>query len=188
MEELFRFAEALADSGEFAGFRELAILETLYATGMRLSEIAGLNLADLDLVSDQVKVRGKGKKERLLPLGSYAVRALRRYYRVRDQLLARLPAGKADHGAVFLSHRGARLTPRAIQGIVRRCVAAIGARAGLKTHSLRHSFATHLLDAGADLRAVQELLGHSSLSTTQVYTLTSVERLKKVYQQAHPRA
>ncbi len=188
VEELFRFAEALADSGEFADFRELAILETLYATGMRLSEIAGLNLADLDLVSDQVKVRGKGKKERLLPLGSYAVRALRRYYRARDQLLAGLPAGKGDQRAAFLSHRGARLTPRGIQGIVRRCFAAIGARAGLKTHSLRHSFATHLLDAGADLRAVQELLGHSSLSTTQVYTHTSVERLKKVYQQAHPRA
>ncbi len=188
MEDLFRLAETLAEPGEFAGLRELALLETLYATGMRLSEIAGLNLADVDLVSDQVKARGKGKKERLLPLGSYAVRALRRYYRARDQLLAGLPAGKGDHRAVFLSRRAARLTPRSIQGMVRRCFAAIGGRAGLKTHSLRHSFATHLLDAGADLRAVQELLGHSSLSTTQVYTHTSVERLKKVYQQAHPRA
>ena len=188
LEELFRFAEALAQSGEFQAVRDLALLETLYATGMRLSELAGLNLADVDLVSDQAKVRGKGKKERLLPLGSYAVRALRRYYRARDQLLGALPAGKGDHRAVLLSARGARLAPRTIQAIVRRYFAAIGGESGLKTHSLRHSFATHLLDAGADLRAVQELLGHSSLSTTQVYTHTSVERLKKVYQQAHPRA
>ncbi len=188
VDELFRLAEALAEHNDFAGLRQLAMLETLYATGMRLSEIAGLNLADLDLVSDQVKVRGKGKKERLLPLGGYAVRALRRYYKARDQLLAGLPAGKGDQRAVFLSLRGARLTPRSIQGLVRGSFAALGARAGLKVHSLRHSFATHLLDAGADLRAVQELLGHSSLSTTQVYTHTSVERLKKVYQQAHPRA
>ena len=188
LEELFRFAEALAQSGEFQAVRDLALIETLYATGMRLSELAGLNLADVDLVSDQAKVRGKGKKERLLPLGSYAVRALRRYYRARDQLLGALPAGKGDHRAVLLSARGARLAPRTIQAIVRRYFAAIGGESGLKTHSLRHSFATHLLDAGADLRAVQELLGHSSLSTTQVYTHTSVERLKKVYQQAHPRA
>ncbi len=188
VEELFRFAEALAESGEFHAIRGLALLETLYATGMRLSELAGLNLADVDLVSDQVKVRGKGKKERLLPLGSYAVRALRRYYRARDQLLGGLPAGKGDHRAVLLSARGARLAPRTIQAIVRRYFAALGRDRGLKVHSLRHSFATHLLDAGADLRAVQELLGHSSLSTTQVYTHTSVDRLKKVYQQAHPRA
>lgn len=188
MEELFRLAEALAQSGDLQGVRDLAILETLYGTGMRLSELAGMNVADLDLVSDQVKARGKGKKERLLPLGGYAVRALRRYARMRDQLLAALPAGKGDQRAVFLSHRGARLAPRTIQAIVRRYFAGLGQRQGLKTHSLRHSFATHLLDAGADLRAVQELLGHSSLSTTQVYTHTSVERLKKVYQQAHPRA
>lgn len=188
IEEVFRTAEALAERNDFPGLRQLAILETLYATGMRLSEIAGLNLADLDLVSDQVKVRGKGKKERLLPLGGYAVRALRRYYKARDQLLGGLPAGKGDQRAVFLSLRGARLTPRSIQQLVRSCFAALGAQAGLKVHSLRHSFATHLLDAGADLRAVQELLGHASLSTTQVYTHTSVERLKKVYQQAHPRA
>ncbi|MBI2402885.1 MAG: tyrosine recombinase XerC [Gemmatimonadetes bacterium] len=188
VEELFRFAETLAQSGEFQGVRDLALLETLYATGMRLSELAGLNLADVDLVSDQAKARGKGKKERLLPLGSYAVRALRRYYRARDQLLGTLPAGKGDRRAVFLSARGARLAPRSIQAIVRRYFAALGRERGLTTHSLRHSFATHLLDAGADLRAVQELLGHSSLSTTQVYTHTSVDRLKKVYQQAHPRA
>jgi integrase/recombinase XerC len=188
VEELFRYAEALAQSGEFRGVRDLALLETLYATGMRLSELVGLNLADVDLVSDQVRARGKGKKERLLPLGSYAVRALRRYYRARDQLLAGPPAGKGEHRALFLSARGARLAPRTVQAIVRRYFTSLGGSRGLKVHSLRHSFATHLLDAGADLRAVQELLGHSSLSTTQVYTHTSVDRLKKVYQQAHPRA
>ncbi len=188
IDELFRYAESLAGADRFQGVRDLAILETFYATGMRLSELAGLNLPDLDLVSDQVKVRGKGRKERILPLGSHAVRALRRYYQSRDELLMSLPVGRADHRAVFLSARGARLAPRSIQAIVRQYFAAIGEPSGLKTHSLRHSFATHLLDAGADLRAVQELLGHSSLSTTQVYTHTSVERLKKVYQQAHPRA
>jgi integrase/recombinase XerC len=188
VEELFRFAEASAESAAPRAIRDLAVLETFYATGMRLSELAGLDLADVDLVSDQVKVRGKGRKERLLPLGSFAVRALRRWYRVRDQIVAALPEGRRAPPAVFLTARGGRLAPRTIQTSVRWYFAAVDRGTGLKTHSLRHSFATHLLDAGADLRAVQELLGHSSLSTTQVYTHTSVERLKKVYQQAHPRA
>lgn len=188
VDELFRFAEASAESGAPRAVRDLAVLETFYATGMRLSELAGLDLGDVDLVSDQVKVRGKGKEERLLPLGGYAVRALRRWYRVRDQLVAALPAGRPRPQAVFLTARGTRLAPRTIQTSVRWYFAAVDRGTRLKTHSLRHSFATHLLDAGADLRAVQELLGHSSLSTTQVYTHTSVERLKKVYQQAHPRA
>lgn len=188
VDELFRFAEAAAASGEFAPVRDLAILETLYATGMRLAELAGLDMADVDLVSDQVKVRGKGKKERIVPLGSYAVRALRRYYAERERVLAGLGSAGGERRAVFLSRRGSRLAPRSIQAVVRRYFAALAGRPGLRVHSLRHSFATHLLDAGADLRAVQELLGHSSLRTTQVYTHTSVERLKKVYQQAHPRA
>jgi integrase/recombinase XerC len=188
VDALFGFAEAAAASGAPKAVRDLALLETLYATGIRLAELAGLNLADVDLVSDQVKVRGKGKKERIVPLGSFAVRALRRYYRERDRLAAGRSANKVDARAVFLSSRGKRLAPRTIQTIVRWYFAAVDRGTRLKTHSLRHSFATHLLDAGADLRAVQELLGHSSLSTTQVYTHTSVERLKKVYQQAHPRA
>ena len=188
VDELFKFAEAAAESGAPRAVRDLALLETFYASGMRLSELAGLDLGDVDLVSDQAKVRGKGKKERLLPLGGYAGRALRRWYRVRDQLVAALPAGRPKPVAVFLTARGTRMAPRTIQTSVRWYFAAVERGTGLKTHSLRHSFATHLLDAGADLRAVQELLGHSSLSTTQVYTHTSVERLKKVYQQAHPRA
>jgi integrase/recombinase XerC len=164
--------------------RDLAILELFYSTGIRLSELSGMNLDDLDLLSDQVKVRGKGRKERIVPVGSRAVLALRRYLQHREQL-----AGKrgSDRRAVFLSQRGKRLAPRGIQRIVHRMFDAIGGD-GLQVHSLRHTFATHMLDAGADLRAVQELLGHASLSTTQVYTHTSVERLKKVYNQAHPRA
>lgn len=188
MEELFRHAQSLAEAGGFREQRNLAILEVFYATGIRLSELAGLNLANVDVVSDQVKVRGKGRKERIVPLGGYASRALRSYYGVRDDLLASLPPGRGDRRAVFLSQRGSRLSPRGIQQVVQRFLRQLDGRSGLKVHTLRHSFATHLLDAGADLRAVQELLGHASLSTTQVYTHTSVERLKRVYQKAHPRA
>jgi integrase/recombinase XerC len=187
VEELFALAEGEAERGGFEAIRNLAILELLYGAGLRLSELAGLNLSDVDLIGEQVKVRGKGKKERLLPLGSHAGRALRRYGVLRERLLEKVGVQKGDHRALFLSNRGRRLSPRSIQLVVSRYLRA-AAGAGLSTHSLRHSFATHLLDRGADLRAVQELLGHSSLSTTQVYTHTSVERLKKVYQRAHPRA
>jgi integrase/recombinase XerC len=188
MEELFALAERAAADGGFQEARDLAILELFYGTGMRLAELVGLNTADVTAVSDQARVRGKGRKERIVPLGKAAGRALRRYERARDGLLASLPSGKGDRRALFLGRGGKRLSPRAVQLAVRRYLRMFGERTGLKVHSLRHSFATHLLDAGADLRAVQELLGHSSLSTTQVYTHTSVERLKRVYQQAHPRA
>jgi integrase/recombinase XerC len=188
VDDLFALAERAAREGGFQAVRDLAIVELFYSTGMRLGELAGSNMADIDLVSDQVKVRGKGRKERLLPLGDHAARALRQYYAARDARLAGMPAGKGDRRAVFLSNRGGRLSARAVQRSVKRLVGPVDSRGGLKAHSLRHSFATHLLDAGADLRAVQELLGHASLSTTQVYTHTSVERLKKVYHQAHPRA
>jgi integrase/recombinase XerC len=188
VEELFRQAEALAASGDFGAARDLAMLEVLYGSGLRLGELAGLNVADVDIVSGQMKVRGKGRKERIVPLGSYADRALRRYYLARERLLERTRGLHAAARAVFLSRRGERLSARSIQRAVKAFLRVVDHASGLKTHSLRHSFATHLMDAGADLRAVQELLGHSSLSTTQVYTHTSVERLKKVYQQAHPRA
>jgi integrase/recombinase XerC len=163
--------------------RDLAVLELFYSTGMRLSELAGLNIGDLDLLSDQVKVRGKGRKERIVPLGSRATLALRRWFEARREAI---PARGAPT-AVFVNQRGGRLTTRSIQQAMHRLFDAIGGDE-LRVHSLRHTFATHLLDAGADLRAVQELLGHASLSTTQVYTHTSVERLKQVYKQAHPRA
>jgi len=188
VEQLFAFAERAAVEGGFQAVRDLAILEVFYGTGMRLAELTGLDLADVDLVAEQVKVRGKGRKERILPLGRVAGRALRTYERLRDTHLSGFTGGRGDRRALFLARSGARLSPRAVQLAVRRHLRAFGERSGLKVHSLRHSFATHLLDAGADLRAVQELLGHRSLSTTQVYTHTSIERLKRVYQAAHPRA
>jgi integrase/recombinase XerC len=185
IEQLFAEAERRAGAGGFREARDLAMLEVFYSTGMRLSELTGLNDQDLDLVGDQVKVRGKGKKERLLPVGGHAGRALRAYFRRRDLLLGAIGG---DRRAVFLNQRGRRITTRGVQLAVKQALSGLARGRDLHVHSLRHSFATHLLDAGADLRAVQELLGHSSLSTTQVYTHTSVERLKQVYTQAHPRA
>ena len=182
---LFAEAERRAALGAFREARDLAMLELFYSTGMRLSELAGLNDQDLDLVSDQVKVRGKGRKERIVPVGSHAARALRQYFRHRDSLLA---ATGGERRPVFVNRRGKRLTTRGVQLAMKGLLSVLSRGKDLHVHSFRHSFATHLLDAGADLRAVQELLGHASLSTTQVYTHTSVERLKKVYHQAHPRA
>jgi integrase/recombinase XerC len=183
-EQLFAHAEARASGDEFEAVRDLAMLELFYSTGMRLSELAGLDLKSLDLLSDQARVMGKGRKERIVPVGSRAVLALRRWLALREEATR---AKAADRQAFFLSRRGRRLSARSIQRAMHRLLDAVGGTE-LRVHSLRHSFATHMLDAGADLRAVQELLGHASLSTTQIYTHTSVERLKKVYQQAHPRA
>lgn len=196
LDVLFAEAELRAELGGFKEARDLAILELFYSTGIRLSELVGLSEPDVDLISDQMKVRGKGRKERIVPLGTHAGRALRRYLRRRDELLAAGPKGlpdgrgqrTVDRRAVFVNQRSRRLSARGVQLVVKRLLGVLARGAELHVHSLRHSFATHLLDAGADLRAVQELLGHSSLSTTQVYTHTSVERLKKVYHQAHPRA
>jgi integrase/recombinase XerC len=154
---------------------------------MRLSELQGLSRQDLDMVSQQAKVRGKGRKERIVPIGDHAILALRNYESKRDELLRGI-GPKGDRNAVFLGRTGRRIGVRAIQKVVTGLLAQIDEDAGLSVHSLRHTFATHLLDAGADLRAVQELLGHASISTTQIYTHTSVERLKQVYQKAHPRA
>jgi integrase/recombinase XerC len=187
LDDLFRYAEDVARDGGFGPTRDLAMLELFYSTGMRLAELAGLDLADVDAVSQQAKVRGKGRKERLVPFGDHASKALRRYYRERDVVLADA-SGPTDGQAVFISRRGRRVSPRTVQRAVRRLLDTLGKGAGYRVHTLRHSFATHLLDAGADLRAVQELLGHASLSTTQVYTHTSVARLKQVYRDTHPRA
>lgn len=184
VDELFELAEARAAGDAFVPLRDLAMLELFYSTGMRLAELSGLNLSQLDLLADQVKVLGKGRKERVLPIGSKAVSALRRYLVVREDIVRRRGAHRQ---ALFVSRLGPRLTPRSVQRSIRGLFSAIG-HDDMRVHSLRHSFATHLLDAGADLRAVQELLGHASLATTQIYTHTSVERLKKVYHQAHPRA
>ena len=187
IELVLQTAEARAWEGAFVDVRNFAILELFYSTGMRLSELAGISRHDIDLVSQQVKVRGKGKKERIVPLGDPAQLALRNYEAKRDELLRAL-GPHADRTAFFLSRTGKRISVRAVQAAVTRFLRAIDEDAGLSVHSLRHTFATHLLDAGADLRAVQELLGHASISTTQIYTHTSIERLKQVYRKAHPRA
>jgi integrase/recombinase XerC len=184
---LFQMAEARAMEGKFADVRNLAILELFYSTGMRLSELQGLSRGSIDLVSQQVKVRGKGRKERIIPLGDHASLALRNYESKRDELLRGVGAG-ADRTAFFLARTGKRIGARMVQKVVAAFLNEIDEDAGLSVHSLRHTFATHLLDNGADLRAVQELLGHASVSTTQIYTHTSVERLKQVYQKSHPRA
>jgi integrase/recombinase XerC len=186
MELLFLAVEARAASGEVMHVRNAAILELFYSTGMRVSELQGLNRADIDAVTQQVKVRGKGRKERIVPMGDHATRALRAYERLRDDMP--FHGRSIDKHAVFITRTGKRMTVRAVQKMMTSLLDHIDEDAGLSTHSLRHSFATHLLDAGADLRAVQELLGHASVSTTQIYTHTSVERLKEVYRKAHPRA
>ena len=187
IELLFQSAELKAQEGKFTDVRNNAIVELFYSTGMRLSELRGINRGDLDLLSQQVKVRGKGRKERIIPVGDHAQLALRNYESKRDDLI-RNEIPSADRTAFFLSNRGKRISVRAIQTAVTGFLDRIDEDAGLSTHSLRHTFATHLLDAGADLRAVQELLGHASISTTQIYTHTSVERLKEVYRKSHPRA
>ena len=185
-DQAFAIAENRSAEGDFRGVRNHAILELFYATGMRLAELQQLDVAHIDTIGDQVRVLGKGSKERIVPIGRAAVQALRRYEPRREEVLRRAP--RSDRRALFLSARGRRLSVRQLQTIVRQFLQAVSDDASLSTHSLRHSFATHLLDAGADLMAVKELLGHASLSTTRIYTHTSKERLKKVYRQAHPRA
>jgi integrase/recombinase XerC len=186
MERIFSGAEARAMEGGFLATRNLAIVELLYSTGLRVSELQQLNLRDLDLVAERVRVLGKGRKERIVPVGRMAIAALRRHEPRRDEVVA--AAERPDRRAVFLSQRARRLSVRQIQGIVCAFLDEVSEREGHSTHSLRHSFASHLVDAGADLLAVKELLGHASLSTTQIYTHTSRERLMRVYRQAHPRA
>jgi integrase/recombinase XerC len=184
---VFRGAELRAAENTLAGTRDLVVLEVLYGSGLRLSELHGLDVADLDLVSEQAKVRGKGRKERIVPLTRAATAAIRRYEPRRAETLS--AASRADdRRALLLNQNGRRLSRRSIQETVRRSLELAAAADGLSAHSLRHSFATHLLDAGADLMAVKELLGHASLSTTRIYTHTSRERLKQVYRDAHPRS
>ncbi|MDP3723243.1 MAG: tyrosine recombinase XerC [Candidatus Omnitrophota bacterium] len=161
--------------------RDRAWLETLYSTGIRVSELVGLNLDDLDDIAGSVLVRGKGKKERLCPIGETALKRIRQY-------LARRPKEARTPQALFISQKGTRLTARQVARLLARYVRASHLPTAISPHGLRHSFATHLLDRGADLRSVQELLGHASLSTTQIYTHVTAQRLKKVYDQAHPRA
>jgi len=167
--------------------RDRAILELLYASGLRVSELTGLNLADMDRNELMLRVRGKGSKERIIPYGGKAEHALQAYGPTREEIL-RKAGSRGDYQAVFLNHLGTRLTPRSVARIVKKYVRLINVNWDLHPHSLRHAFATHLLADGADLRAIQELLGHSSLSTTQRYTHASIRQLLEVYDKAHPRA
>lgn len=177
--DVTRIVEAPAGD-DLASRRDRAVLELLYSTGMRVSELAGLRIQDVDLLGGVAKVAGKGKKERLVPIGTPAVTAVHRYVSARGQPSPASP--------VFLNLAGGRLTDRSVRRILAKYLRQTAIHQRVSPHTLRHSFATHLLDRGADLRAVQELLGHASLSTTQVYTHVSTERMKAVYEKAHPRA
>ena len=176
-------ASLLAISGDDPlTLRDRAILELFYSSGLRLAELVSLNLGDVDAADRTVRVVGKGSKARVVPVGKQALAALRDWLAVRAEL------ARSGELAIFVGRRGQRVSPRTVQRQVNEWAKRRGAPTGVHPHMLRHSFATHLLDAGADLRAVQELLGHASVSTTQIYTHTSVERLKEVYRKAHPRA
>jgi integrase/recombinase XerC len=181
--EMARFLDE-PDKDDALGLRDRAILELFYATGIRLSELVGIDLSDMSLEDRMLRVRGKGKKERLVPFGRKAVARLDAYLRLRTTLLG------ANFGepAVFLNYRGERLSPRSVERLVDKYVKRSLLRRGVSPHALRHSFASHLLGRGADLRVIQELLGHESLATTQKYTHLNVRQLMDVYKKAHPRA
>jgi integrase/recombinase XerC len=166
--------------------RDRAMLELAYSSGLRLSELVGLDRKDLDRGTRLVRVRGKGRRERIVPVGERALEAVSRYMVVVDS--APVARGKGAERPMFLNARGGRLSGRSFQNVVRRRLAEVAPGLGVSPHALRHSFASHLLDRGADLRAIQELLGHRSLATTQVYTHVSRGRLRAAYQRAHPRA
>ena len=165
------------------GARDRAILELFYGTGMRLSELTGLNIFDADFKTGTVRVLGKGRKTRIIPLGRNMGKTIQHYLLKRQNLHPSM-----DEKALFLNQRGQRLSTRGVQLLVRRRLRSVSAKEKLSPHILRHSFATHLLDRGADLEAVKQLLGHTSLSTTQNYTHLTMERLRKVYRRTHPRA
>jgi integrase/recombinase XerD len=192
VEEVTRLIESAEREGDPISLRDKAILELLYSTGARVSEIIGLSVSDFLLNKTQegdihiVKVRGKGSKERLVPLGRYAVEAVENYLvRVRPALAEK---SSARETALFLNARGNRISRQSAWQVVLDAAEATGLRGKVSPHVLRHSFATHLLDGGADIRVVQELLGHSSVTTTQIYTLITIDKVRETYQTAHPRA
>ena len=164
------------------GLRDRAILETIYSGGIRVSELVRLNMRSVDLIGEVIKVFGKGSKERMVPIGGPAVSAIRQYLDKRSDMKPR------DKDAIFLGKNGTRLRDRSVRRIVDKYMKVCAVAEHISPHSLRHSFATHMLDRGADLRSVQELLGHANLSTTQIYTHVTMDRLKTVYDKAHPRA
>lgn len=178
--EVAKLLEA-PDISDVSGLRDRAILETIYSSGLRISELVGLNIDSIDFIGGVLKILGKGRKERLAPIGDRALKCIRSYLEKRG-------GGKLDKKAVFLNKSGTRLTDRSVRRVLEKYIHITSLRQDISPHTLRHSFATHLLNRGADLRSVQELLGHMNLSTTQIYTHVTSERLKAVYDKAHPRA
>ncbi len=191
VDEMSQLLEA-PDVSTPLGRRDRAILELFYASGIRLSELVALDLEDVDLPGRMVRVMGKGRKERIVPFNQKAAVALRAWLKdglvLRANPKAQIPRSKSQEEPLFVNARGGRLTGRSVQRLVARYVSSCSSRFGISPHALRHSFATHLLQAGADLRAIQELLGHVQLSTTQRYTHVNVAQLLEVYRKAHPRA
>ncbi len=185
VDEMFRLLEG-PDKEKPLGLRDLAILEVLYSCGVRVAELAALNISSVDFNQRLIRVIGKGDKERVVPIGKKAITALRNYL---DEVhyLRKKARNYQDDEPLFINNRGQRLTTRSVARIIKKYAQKSGLISDISPHSLRHTFATHLLDGGADLRAVQELLGHASLSTTQKYTHVSLDRLMKIYDQAHPR-
>jgi integrase/recombinase XerC len=186
VDEMFRLLER-PDRGKPLGLRDLAVLEVLYSCGIRAGELAGLNLDSVDFDQRLVKVFGKGGKERIVPIGKQAVSAVKAYLESTADL-RRKAYGDIQEGPLFVNFRGGRLSTRSIGKIVKKYGRESGSMTDISPHDLRHTFATHLLDGGADLRSVQELLGHASLSTTQKYTHVTLDRLMEVYDKAHPRS
>lgn len=179
---------AAPNDSTLLGARDRAILETLYSTGIRVSEVVGINRGDLDDSGESILIRGKGRRERMVPLGSHALSALRRYVAMHDTDLASAGMSAADDMPLFVNKHGGRLSSRSVRRKVTKYLEEVGLDPEISPHTIRHSFATHLLDNGADLRSVQELLGHQSLSSTQVYTHLSSRRMRDAYDKAHPRA
>ena len=176
-------AVRVSEEGSSAAMRDRAIVETLYASGIRVSELSGLNLSDIDFSRNTLRVLGKGNKERTVPIGIPAAKALTEWLAARNSMI-----NEKSGDAVFVGARGKRIDQRTVREIVYVALEALGGKVKMGPHGLRHSAATHLLEGGADLRTVQEILGHSSLATTQIYTHVSQDRLKQAYEQAHPRA
>jgi integrase/recombinase XerD len=177
--------DAAGSAGTTLAKRDRALLEFLYGTGARISEAVGLDIDDLDLEETSVRLRGKGSKQRIVPVGTFALAAIEDYLATGRPELA---SAKTPAGAVFLNSRGGRLSRQSAWTVLSRAAERAGVTTDVSPHTLRHSFATHLLDGGADVRVVQELLGHASVATTQIYTLVTVEKLREIYATAHPRA
>lgn len=187
IDEMFRLLQG-PDTSKPLGLRDLALLEVMYSCGVRVSELKGLNMSDIDFEQRIVRVIGKGNKERILPIGRKALKAIGDYLDAASDLRRKNQQDESGEEPLFLNNRGGRLSARGIGLIVKKYARVCGLEMNISPHSLRHTFATHLLDGGADLRSVQELLGHASLSTTQKYTHVSLDRLMEVYDKAHPRS